>query len=97
MLTWDSQWRESFGCIKTPISTLLVLTYFSTYIQHLIHSDALKMELSLVLLQEGQPVSYISRALMEIEQWFPIIERKLLTIVYGQNKSTITHCLYSTI
>ena len=34
------------------------------------------------IIQEGQPITYASRALVEIEQWYFNIERELLAVVY---------------
>ena len=76
-------------------STLLALTYLNTYLEHVIQNDTLKEEFSTVLLHEGQPVIYISRALIKIQQWLSVIERDLLAIVYGQKH--LNQWLYSTI
>lgn len=39
-----------------------------------------------VLLQNGQPVAYASRALTETQQWYAQIEREMLAVIYGCEK-----------
>ena len=65
------------------MTTLPVLTYFDKDNAHIIQTDASKTRLSTVLLQEGQPVVYVSRALTETEKRYSNIERELLGIVFG--------------
>ena len=59
------------------------MTYFDKDKDHIIQTDASKTGLSAVLLQEGQPVVYASRALTEIEKRYSNIERELLGVVFG--------------
>ena len=62
---------------------LPVLAYFDNTKKHTIQCDASKKGLGTVLLQELQPVMYVSRALTETEQRYSIIERELLAIVFA--------------
>ena len=50
--------------------------------QSTIPCDASKQGLGIVLLQEGQPVMYISRTLTGTRQWYSNIEHELLTGVF---------------
>ena len=59
------------------------MTYFEKDKDHIIQTDASKTRLSAVLLQEGQPVVYASRALTETEKRYSNIERELLGVVFG--------------
>ena len=51
--------------------------------EHTIQCDASKQGLGAVLLQDGQPVMYISRTLTETEQRYSNIERELLAVVFA--------------
>ena len=57
--------------------------YFEKDKDHFIQTEASKTELRAVLLQEGQPVVYASRALTDIECRYSNIERELLGVVSG--------------
>ena len=81
--TWESEQQTAFEKIKTALTTLPVLTYFDKDKDHIIQTDASKTGLSAVLLQEGQPVVYASRALTDTEQRYSNIERELLGVVFG--------------
>ena len=59
------------------------MTYFNKDKDHIIQTDVSKTGLSAVLFQEGQPVVYASRTLIETEKRYPNIERELLGVVFG--------------
>ena len=65
---WESEQQQAFEKIRNTLTTLPVLTYFDKNKEHIIQIDALKTGLGAVLLQEGQPVVYASRALMDTER-----------------------------
>ena len=79
--TWESEQQTAFEKIKTILTTLPVLTYFDKDKDHIIQTDASKTGLSAVLLHEGQPVVYASRALIDTEHRYSNIE--LLGVVFG--------------
>ena len=80
---WESEQQAAFEKIKTALTTLSVLTYFDKDEEHIIQTDALKTGLGAVLLQDGQPVVYASRALTDTEYRYSNIERELLGVVFG--------------
>ena len=80
---WESEQQKAFEKIKTALTTLPVLTYFDKDKDHIIQTDASKTGLGAVLLQEGQPIVYASRALTETEKRYSNIERELLGVVFG--------------
>ena len=53
---------------------------------HIVQTDASKTGLSAVLLLEGQPIVYASRALTDTECRYSKIERELLGVVFGLKK-----------
>ena len=62
---------------------LPVLAYFDAKSECTIQCDASKQGLGAVLLQEGQPVIYISRTPTETEQRYSNIECELLAVVFA--------------
>ena len=80
---WECKQQTVFDKIKTILTRLPVLTYFDKDKDHIIQTDASKTGLSEVLLQEGQPVVYASRALTDPEYMYSNIERELLGVVFG--------------
>ena len=83
MWRWDPEHQRVFDGIKSVISSLPVLAYFDAKAEHTIQCDASKQGLGAVLLQEGQPVMYISRTLTETEQRYSNIECELLAVVFA--------------
>ena len=81
--TWESEEQTAFEKTKTILTTLPVLTYFDKDKEHIIQTDASKTGLGAVLLQEGQPVVYASRAFTDTECRYSNKERELLGIVFG--------------
>ena len=59
------------------------MIYFDKNKNHIIQADASKTGLRAVLLQEGQPVVYASRALTDTEHRYSNIERELLGVAFG--------------
>ena len=80
---WEFKQQAAFEKTKTALTTLPVLAYFDKDKDHIIQTDASKTGLGAVLLQEGQPVVYASRALTDTECRYSNIERELLGIVFG--------------
>ena len=64
---WESEQQQAFEKIKHALTTLPILPYFDKNKEHIIQTHALKTGLGAVLLQEGQPVVYASRALTDTE------------------------------
>ena len=61
---------------------LPVLAYFDAKSEYTIQCDISKQGLGTVLIQEGKPVMYISRTLIETEQRYSKIEHELLAVVF---------------
>ena len=80
---WESQQQKAFEKIKEAIIKAPVLAYFNPKAQHVIQTDASKKGLGAVLLQEGHPVTFASRALTPTEAHYSSIERELLGVEFG--------------
>ena len=83
MKRWDPEHQRAFNGIKSVISSLPVLAYFDAKAEQTIQCDASKQGLGAVLLQDGQPVMYISRTLTETEQRYSNTECELLAVVFA--------------
>ena len=68
---------------KKEVSSLGVLRYFDPHAETVIETDASLKGLGAVLLQEGKPVCYASKALTETKQQYSNIECKAVGIIWG--------------
>ena len=77
---WSQEQEEAFVKIKTAASTAPVLKFFTS-------SEPTEGEgekgIGFALMQQGQPVTYASRALTKAEQNYSQIEKELLAQVFG--------------
>ena len=80
---WTQEQDDAFQSLKTAVTQAPVLKYFSPQAQTEGQGDALQYGLGFVLLQDGQPVTYASRALTSAEQRYSQIEKELLAQVFG--------------
>ena len=81
--TWTVEQDRAFENVKRAVSSAPVLKYFSPSQSVEGEGDASKDGLGFVLLQDGQPVTYASRALSNAEQNYSQIEKELLSLVFG--------------
>ena len=80
---WTQEHEHAFQSLKVAVTQAPVLKYFSPEAQIEGQGDASQNGLGFVLLQEGQPVTYASRALTPAEQRYSQIEKELLAQVFG--------------
>ena len=80
---WAQEQEDAFQSLKTAVTQAPVLKYFSPQAQTEGQGDASQNGLGFVLMQEGQPVTYASRALTPAEQRYSQIEKELLAQVFG--------------
>ena len=69
--------------IKTVLSSAPVLRFYDTSLPTTLQVDASKDGLGACLMQQGQPVTYASRALSNSEINYAPIEKEMLAIVFG--------------
>ena len=81
--TWSQIHEEVFGKIKKLVSEAPVLRYYDPNKSLVIQCDASEKGMGAALLQEGQPLAYISRALTDTETRYGQIEKELLAVVYA--------------
>ena len=80
---WSQEQEEAFVKIKTAVSTAPVLKYFTPSEPTEGEGDASEKGIGFALMQQGQPVTYASRALTKAEQNYSQIEKELLAQVFG--------------
>ena len=90
--TWTHEQEEVFERIKDAVSQAPVLKYFSESDPTEGQGDASKDGLGFVLMQLGQPVTFVSRALAPTERKYSQIEKELPAQVFGMEHNH--HCVY---
>ena len=80
---WGTEQQESFEKIKQLLVNSQCLAYFDVEKPVTIQVDACKDGLGAVLMQEGTPVSYASRAMTEAQKRYAMIEKELLAVAFG--------------
>ena len=75
--------RECFRHTKEKLSELPCLAFFDVLKEGVIQVDSSKHGICAVLLQEGRPVEYASRALTSSERNWTQIEKEALSVLFG--------------
>ena len=83
---WANSHTTAMEAIKKAVTAAPVLRFFDVRKPVTIQCDASETGLGAVLLQEGQPISYASRALTDTETRYAQIEKELLAIVWSCDK-----------
>ena len=79
---WTTCHQKSLQQIKDLICKEMLLTYFDPSKETLIQVDASNKGQGAVLLQEGKPIAFASKSLMEKEQWYANVEWELLSFIF---------------
>ena len=80
---WLSVHDTALDKLRDALSTAPVLRYYDVNLPVTIECDASSTGLGCVLLQEGQPVSFASRALSRTEQNYCQLEKECLAICFA--------------
>ena len=83
---WSPSHTRAFETLKCQISTETTLAYYDRSKPVILQVDASSKGLGAVLLQEGKPIAFASKALTAAESRYANIERELLAVVYGCEK-----------
>ena len=73
---WQAEHQKAFESLKQVITEAPVLAYYDPEKDNLIQSDASLLGIGCVLIQDGRPVCYTSRSLIETESRYNNIERE---------------------
>lgn len=79
---WDKPQEQSFEKLKDLCTSSPVLAYFDVHKEVTIQCDASSYAVGGVLLQEGRPIAYTSRAMTETQKRYAQIEKEMLAIVH---------------
>ena len=97
---WGPEHHHAFQQVKEEITSMGVLRYFDPSVETVIQTDASQKGLGAVLLQQGQPVCYASKALTDTEKNYSNIERETLGVVWGLERFNYfifgKHCTVNT-
>ena len=80
---WSEEQNKAMDEIKRLVTTAPELAYYDPKKELVIQCDASSKGLGAVLLQEGKPLSYASRALSTTECEYAQIEKECLAIVFS--------------
>ncbi len=83
---WSPSHTRAFETLKCQISTETTVAYYDRSKPVILQVDASSKGLGAVLLQEGKPIAFASKALTADESRYANIERELLAVVYGCEK-----------
>ena len=83
---WDLEQQSAFDLLKDEVTNAPVLRFYDPKKQLVMSVDASSKGLGSVLLQEGQPIAYASRALTKSQQNYAQIEKETLAITFGCRK-----------
>jgi len=86
---WDKPQEDVFQRLQKAITNTPVLRYYNLEEEATIQCDASQSGLGAALMQNGQPVAYASRAMMEAETQYAQIEKELLAIVFACDRFDI--------
>ena len=89
-LHWDSKQQESFSKLKLINSQTPVLTFYDKDKELTLNVDSSSCGLGAVLLQEGKPIAYASRALNSTRRKCAQREKETLVIVFVVKNFTTT-------
>ena len=83
---WDLEQQSAFDLLKDKVTNAPVLRFYDPKKQLVLSVDASSKGLGSVLLQEGQPIAYASRALTKSQQNYVQLEKETLAITFGCRK-----------
>ena len=83
---WLHQHTTAFNTVKKFLTESPVLKFYDVQEEVTIQCDSSETGIGSVLMQNGQPVSYASRALTDTERRYAQIEKELLAIVWSCKK-----------
>ena len=81
--TWNESHTKAVRAIHVKLSNAPELRYYDMAKSVTIQIDASQTGLGAGLMQDGQPISYASRAMTDTEQNYAQIEKELLAIVFA--------------
>ncbi|KAJ0183794.1 hypothetical protein K1T71_000217 [Dendrolimus kikuchii] len=83
---WEKNHDSCFEQLKNLLTNAPVLAFYQPEKELTLSVDASSVGLGAVLLQEGRPIAYSSKALTDVQMRYSQIEKELLAICFGVEK-----------
>ena len=83
---WTETEENSFNKLKKLATEAPVLRFYDPTLPLTLSVDSSSTSLGCVIVQEGQPIAYASRALTKMRQNYAQIEKETLAVVFGCEK-----------
>ena len=83
---WDANSDRAFQQLKDMLIEAPVLSFYDQKKELVIYTDASASGIGAVMMQEGTPIAYASRALSDTETRYSVIEKEMLGIVFALEK-----------
>ena len=83
---WTETEENSFNKLKKLATEAPVLRFYDPTLFLTLSVDSSSTGLGCVIMQEGQPIAYASRALTKTQHNYPQIEKETLAVVFGCEK-----------
>ena len=83
---WTETEENSFNKLKKLATEAPVLRFYDPTLPLTLSVDSSSTGLGCVIMQEGQPIAYASRALTKTQQNYAQIEKETLAVVFGCEK-----------
>lgn len=80
---WTQECEKSFQEVKQNLTTATILFFFNPTKELVLQVDSSKDGVGAVLMQDGRPVEYASRALSASERKWAQIEKEALTVLFS--------------
>ncbi|PIK59631.1 hypothetical protein BSL78_03427 [Apostichopus japonicus] len=85
--SWGQDQDAAFKEVKRSVSSTPVLKYFDPQSETEGQGDASEKGIGFTLMQQGQPVTFSSRALTTAETRYSQIEKELLALIFGLERN----------
>lgn len=86
VFTWDSNQEHAVERLKEALCKSPCLAFFNTNQEIVLSVDSSSTAMGAVVLQNGKPIAYASRALTSTEQRYCQLEKEMLAIYFGCHK-----------
>ena len=83
---WGKKQDEAFTEVKTKVTQAPVLAYYDCKKLLQIQCDASMNGIGSVLMQDGHPISFASKALAPTESRYAVIEKEMLAALFSLKK-----------
>ena len=89
--TWSESQESAFQSVKQLITNTPVLAYYDPNKELVLENDASEYGLGSALFQCGKPIAFASRSLIDTERRYAQIEKEMLAVTFGLEKSHRCH------